>query len=122
MIITQLNGGIGNQMFQYAVGREVSLRHDVPLVLDIALCKRDPQRPYSLYHFTITGQLAEVRWTSDKLKSALGRVYKERFFQYDPSLTNCPDGMYLKGYWQSEKYFKDIENDNPERFHLFRRA
>lgn len=33
-IIVQLNGGLGNQMFQYACARSLALRHRVELVLD----------------------------------------------------------------------------------------
>ena len=35
MIISKITGGLGNQMFQYAVGRAASLVHNVPLKLDI---------------------------------------------------------------------------------------
>ena len=34
MIISQIIGGLGNQMFQYAAGRAVSLEHREELLLD----------------------------------------------------------------------------------------
>jgi hypothetical protein len=34
---------------------------------------------------------------------------KERFIDFDPEILNLTDNVYLEGYWQSEKYFKDIE-------------
>ena len=34
MIITHINGGLGNQMFQYAAGRALALRHGTDLLLD----------------------------------------------------------------------------------------
>jgi hypothetical protein len=33
---------------------------------------------------------------------------KERHFHYDPKIVTLPDGIYLHGYWQSEKYFSNI--------------
>lgn len=34
-VVTRLIGGLGNQMFQYAVGRAVSLRTGADLLLDL---------------------------------------------------------------------------------------
>ncbi|MGZ4047195.1 MAG: alpha-1,2-fucosyltransferase, partial [Bacteroidia bacterium] len=34
MIVVKLQGGLGNQMFQYAAGRMLSVKHQVPLLLD----------------------------------------------------------------------------------------
>ena len=35
MIIARLAGGLGNQMFQYAFARTLSLRHNTPLKIEI---------------------------------------------------------------------------------------
>ena len=32
MIINNLGGGIGNQMFQYAMGKSLSLRNNIPIL------------------------------------------------------------------------------------------
>jgi len=34
-IYVQLSGGLGNQLFQYAVGRSISLDKNIKLVIDI---------------------------------------------------------------------------------------
>jgi len=34
VIVVQLSGGLGNQMFQYATGRALAARHGTQLVLD----------------------------------------------------------------------------------------
>jgi hypothetical protein len=34
---------------------------------------------------------------------------KEQHFHFDPAILELPDNTYLEGYWQSEKYFKRIE-------------
>jgi hypothetical protein len=36
-------------------------------------------------------------------------VFKEPHFPYDPNILKCNNHVYLEGYWQTEKYFKDIK-------------
>ena len=111
MITVQLNGGLGNQMFQYSAGRAVSLQHNVPLALDITYCKRNQARPYKLCNFKVAGEVVEESPLIIKLKSILNpqSLFKEQSFYYDPSILDCHDDVYLQGYWQSEKYFRGIE-------------
>ena len=43
--------------------------------------------------------------------------YSEKQFHYDPEyVDNCPDNVNLHGYYQSEKYFKHIEDNIREDF------
>ena len=62
MILTKLKGGLGNQMFQYACGRALSIRNDDVLKLDIsgyaAQNPKDTPRAYSLSHFNIACDVA----------------------------------------------------------------
>jgi len=121
-------GGLGNQMFQYAIGRKIALANGAPLKLDIMWHINKPDRPYSLHHFAINAEMA----TEDeiaKLSKAKMPLYKrvinsvkevgkpyylrseihEKCVDFDPNILHISDGAYLNGYWQSEKYFKDIE-------------
>jgi hypothetical protein len=128
MIITHLTGGLGNQMFQYAIGRKLSCMHKVPLKLDISGFREYTLRTYRLSHFAIPADFASdfdienVKFHNrtgllralDSLTSRfqpynLRNVYKEPFFPYDPNILKCKNHVYLEGYWQTEKYFKDIE-------------
>ena len=34
---------------------------------------------------------------------------EEKFFQFDPQIVSLSSGVCLDGYWQSPKYFSDIE-------------
>ena len=44
-------------------------------------------------------------------------VVQERFFHFDEELFNhCPDHVSLQGYFQTEKYFKHIEDQIREDF------
>src|SRR5436190_426406 len=64
MVIVRLAGGLGNQMFQYALGRRISLLHDVPLKLDLSwfetpeLRRGMTPRDYELSHFNIAATQA----------------------------------------------------------------
>ena len=58
MIIVKLIGGLGNQLFQYAVGRCLSHLHNTELKLDRTYLDADPsgayvKRDYELDVFTI---------------------------------------------------------------------
>ena len=58
MIISQLTGGIGNQMFQYAFGRSLALKFNTMLHLDISSYEWDKLRKYELNAFSINANLA----------------------------------------------------------------
>ena len=58
MIITKLNGGLGNQLFQYAVGRQLAQQHNTELKLDITTFKEDRLRGYALSPFNINENIA----------------------------------------------------------------
>jgi hypothetical protein len=101
MIIMVLKGGLGNQMFQYACGRALSLRHNVPLVLNLSVLGiARVARTYALDAFNI----CNVEFNQE---SSL--VINEKHYHFDPSVLSLRFGK-LDGYWQSEKYFKDYES------------
>lgn len=129
MIITRLVGGLGNQMFQYAIGRRLSCMHHVPLKLDISGFKDYTLWTYRLDHFAIHADIASVPEIEEvKFHSRTGvlramgnlvvysvpyyqrNIYREPHFFYDPNILKCKNDVYLEGYWQSEKYFKNIEH------------
>ena len=97
MIITKISGGLGNQMFQYAAGRAVSLRENTSLKLDISGYSDDKfGRHYSLDVFNIKVTLATP------LDCLISRLFK----------------TYLDGYWQSEKYFIEYSDQIRQDFKL----
>lgn len=114
MIKTKLIGGLGNQMFQYAAGRRLSYVHNTPLQLDISDLKRLKTRKYELDCFNIKGEIIE-RQNNDLFGKIVKRltnrenIYFEKNFRFDRAILNLPDNVTLVGYWQSEKYFSDIE-------------
>lgn len=54
MIIIKICGGLGNQMFQYAAAKQLSLKYNHELRLDLNDYKRSKKRKYGLNIFTLT--------------------------------------------------------------------
>jgi hypothetical protein len=126
MIYTRIRGGLGNQLFQYSAARTLADYLNVSLGLDTR--EYDETSPYgmSLNHFNIRANLnppglikhkkdGKLAYIFDHIKGNQKKTYKEPFLMFDNNLLSKSDGTYLKGYWQSEKYFfqnkKSILND-----------
>lgn len=120
MIIVNLKGGIGNQLFQYALGRHLSLKNNTELLFDISTFRTYKWHKYSLNLFSIEEKYFKQsikNWVKLKMFSSFtqSRVYYKRFKliedtagPFDANILNAGKNTYLDGYWQSEKYFKDI--------------
>lgn len=127
MVIVNIIGGLGNQMFQYATARALALRKGVPLKLDVSgFANYGLHEGFELTHaFNIHMNLAEsedvqkvLGWQSrPRIRSLLSRpkfsllrtnkLVVEPSFNYWDKIHEVPDDCYLKGYWQTEKYFND---------------
>lgn len=140
MIISRLTGGLGNQMFQYAAGLALAERHRTVLKLDVSWFGGDPafeaHNRYALDCLNVTAQFATpeeidrvrgVRLTrTERWSVALARALRfqryaaqltspghicyDETFAFRPDFFDQPDGTYLHGNWQSEKFFTPIVN------------
>jgi len=115
-ITTHISGGLGNQLFQYATGRALSLSRDTDLYLDTSsFTESGNLRSCILDHYQIKSRiLRKKNWLhqkiSDVLRSSLGistegKVYGENLNTFDANVLKLSNGTYLLGHWQSQKYF-----------------
>jgi len=123
MIIAKIKGGLGNQLFQYAVGRAVALHHKVPLKLDITIFETyELHNGYRLDEFAIQSDIASeneiinLKGRNNVLFYALRKgglvkrksYFKEKRSSYFDKNVFENNFIYLDGYWQNELYFSDI--------------
>jgi hypothetical protein len=124
MIIIQLAGGLGNQMFQYALYMQLkSLGKDVKID-DGSGFEADRLRQPALSPFGVTYERPtgkELRAMLDssplpwsKVRRKLFGRHKKSYFEEDklfhPEIFTWDD-IYLEGYWQSEKYFEAVAGE-----------
>lgn len=116
MIVVKLNGGIGNQMFQYAAGRRLAAVRNTELQLDTSEFQHYKLRVYELHAFNIRAKIAkQIELGAPRgfltrffpFKPRLKYV-KEKHFHFDRSILDLPDNVCLEGFWQSPKYFQDV--------------
>ena len=123
-VVVRLRGGLGNQMFQYVAGLSLAHKNNCKLMLDQTLCLTDPRRPYSLDQwgikavglnpFLIKSRLCFIEVNKFlgnllPLSKCLGTTYFEKGFGYDSGLYEQKGLTFISGYWQSCRYFKNIE-------------
>ncbi|QWD25374.1 alpha-1,2-fucosyltransferase [Polynucleobacter paneuropaeus] len=136
MIIANLNGGLGNQMFQYANAKAIAMRQGVHFLVDTSLYeKKQMHQGFELgkifklpVRVATKADLKQVLGTFQSplahrilarlplLKSRPKKFIAEPHFEYWDGLNNCPNEAYLFGYWQSEKYFLAYEADIRREF------
>lgn len=135
MIIVRLSGGLGNQMFQYACGRRLSIMRKTDLSFDTKFLEdRSPRENFTFRNLELdTFQKINIKKCNIKTtrrfyntdlysrilrKFSYPKMYAERGRQFDPDVLNIGPSAYLDGYWQSEKYFEDIKEVIKNDFHF----
>lgn len=136
MICFRMDGGLGNQMFQYAAARSLALKRGTSSLLDITgFADYDSHQGFELGRvFDCAAEIATER----DLRNILGwqhssfalrqlthprlarlrckELIVEPHFQYWGGLNDVVPESYLVGYWQSEKYFSDVETQIRQDF------
>ncbi len=131
MIIIQLKGGLGNQMFQYALYRALKKKGKTVKIDDVTGFVNDKLREPVLQGYGIDYERAtkdEVIALTDSKMDIFSRIRRkltgrktfridEESGRFDPKILEL-ENAYLVGYWQSEKYFADeaVQNEIKEAF------
>jgi hypothetical protein len=80
MVIVRMNGGLGNQMFQYALGCHLADKNQTELKLDLSAFERDKKRRFDLHCFNIRGQVASRgECPAFKSRGMIGRALSKLF-------------------------------------------
>jgi len=130
MIILHLSGGLGNQMFQYAFGRATAKKLGVELKLELTdptliihngfelerifniqasgATEADIKAVLGMYRYRLIGKAFKVFGVTKIFKSP---AIEEPHFHFSPEMLAIPDSSHINGYWQSEKYFLEIEDE-----------
>jgi len=121
MKIVAIKGGLGNQLFQYALGRylSVNLKEEIKIDNGVNSNRQDTYRKYTLDNFNITLPLAtkeEVKKNKYRfgLVSKIWRGVKAKIFRiynigFQPNILKTKE-KYLEGFWQSPKYSDQIRD------------
>ncbi len=137
MITMKIHGGLGNQLFQYALGRNLSLQNNTELRLDSSFYQEQDLRICLLKYFNITENfiddttVTKIKKISKKYTCAwfLNKLNKKilylkenpkKYFQIDNKIIklNAKKNNYLDGYWQNENYFMAIQDVIRKEFTL----
>ena len=132
MICVNIFGGLGNQMFQYAIARHLACKYETEIVVETSFfydksrIGNNTKRSFGLNIFNLP--IREVSQSELRIFKPLflrilntifykfglsgiqfPRYFIENTFKYNNAITSTVDGCYLSGYWQSFRYFQDIE-------------
>ena len=121
-IIIQLDGRMGNQMFQWAFARAYEAKNGYLPLID------DSKETLKLSSFNLIKDLKTVkkplynkilrkiiplhnlRNKLTKINYVLPVIKEEGFNKFSPELLAYKEKAYFKGFFQTEKYFSDIRN------------
>lgn len=134
MVIARLNGGLGNQLFQYAAGFALAKKNGCDFKIDLSSFNKnarnnhDTTRTPDILQFLITAHLAttvEVElfrnpmgFLSRGTRLISQRFLKRYYSDWHPEVMLQNGNIYLEGYFQCEKYFVSSINQLLGEFSL----
>ena len=126
-IIMRIQGGLGNQLYQYALGRSLAISSGRSMLLETRNVNRDSFRKYELSVFNIKEKYPDmltkwcVRWAASNSSGRMFRtvcplawnykIVRDKETGFYASIFNLDKGTFiLEGYWQSFKYFERYQD------------
>lgn len=123
-VVARIEGGLGNQLFQYAAARSLADRLQCGLSLDLRGIAENGDRPFQLDLYHVRAEVADPEtlaalppWRSSRagrIRQSLSflmpdffrsPVFWPRSFGYDARIEQLNHPVYMVGYWQTERYF-----------------
>lgn len=122
MNIIRMTGGLGNQMFQYALYLRLKAQGKEVKLDDQTEYEREDARPILLWVFGIDYPAADKKEINEitdgfikfshrvrrKLFGRKSKEYREKDYNFDEQILK-KEPAYFTGYFQSEKYFEEIK-------------
>src|SRR5438445_11055745 len=106
-------GGLGNQLFQYAVARRLASDTGQPFKLDITGYDADPLRAFALRPFNVRQDIAtleEIDRVRPRAESFLQNLRYSRTwirertpYTSDPRVVQARGDLYPEGYWATDE-------------------
>ena len=125
MIIIKLQGGLGNQMFQFALASIIAKTNKTKVLIDdnffndkvktATFTPRDFELNIFSNNYNVANEKEIKRFKQlnyfNKIKRKLNlnypKYYSEKRFDFNPTVLKLNEPVYLEGYFQSYKYFDD---------------
>lgn len=122
MINVILRGRLGNNMFQYAVGKQLAIKNNAKIrfITERYVGKNDilGRKPIKRFHLFKIGKITYTPMLHQVIAKYIGinrpdyynNIYIQKKRGFHQEVLSLKNGVYLSGHFQSEKYFSDIEH------------
>lgn len=125
VLIVRLEGGLGNQLFQYAVGKAIAKKNNSKLLFDISSFEKDDYgRTCTIQKYDIDnpkfiegGIWGKMITTGNRIFGLAAKLQiiewkKEKDFSFHKDFASFKKLVgHLQGYWQTDDYFYQIRNE-----------
>jgi hypothetical protein len=126
-ILVKLQGGLGNQMFQYAAAKSLAIISHSSLMVDLSFLeannKSSDEFTARTFELDVFNNISYIKAPVEQIRKIFNKglvkriqkkffngevlIYDERSAAYDIGFHNIKPPVYLSRYWHSEKYFID---------------
>jgi hypothetical protein len=119
MVVVKIQGGIGNQLFQWAFGKNLSLKHNKELFVDINFYNHqgEVKRFFNLDKFGIDCNYSDTMDPRNIFFKNPHEVIFDTNKYISHNLSNDKN-YYFDGYWQSRLFFQENEKEVLKHFNF----